>query len=202
MLHTRSFSLLVGALWLVAMSGHGAPAPAPAAEPGAAPGHILAPNELVEIKVFQEPELDTTIRIPADGRITFPLVGEIIIAGKSVQQATRLIRDRLEARFLVNPQVRIAVLEEAKRLFTVIGQVQRPGTYRFPERQDLDIIQVIGIAGGYTRLANASRITVKRRVDGKETVFRVDGKRLARDEKAAPFPVEAGDIITVGERLF
>ena len=201
-MHTRTFSILVCALGLLAASGRGAPAAEPAAEPGVAPGHILAPNELVEIKVFQEPELDTTIRIPADGRIAFPLVGEIAIAGKSVQQATRLIRDRLEARFLVNPQVRIAVLEEAKRLFTVIGQVQRPGTYRFPERQALDIIQVIGIAGGYTRLANAGRITVKRRVDGKETVFRVDGKRLARDEKAAPFPVEAGDIITVGERLF
>ena len=201
-MHTRTFSLLAGALLLVEASGRGASAAEPAAEPGVAPGHILAPNELVEIKVFQEPELDTTIRIPADGRITLPLVGEIAIAGKSVQQATRLLRVRLEARFLVNPQVRIAVLEEAKRLFTVIGQVQRPGTYRFPERQALDIIQVIGIAGGYTRLANASRITVKRRVDGKETVFRVDGKRLARDEKAAPFPVEAGDIITVGERLF
>lgn len=163
---------------------------------------MLSPNELVEIKVFQEPELDTIIRIPADGRITLPLVGEIAVAGKTVQQATRLIRDRLEARFLVNPQVRIAVLEEAKRLFTVIGQVQRPGTYRFPERQALDLVQVIGIAGGYTRLANAGRITVKRRVGGKETVIRVDGKRLARDEKAAAFPVEAGDIITVGERLF
>lgn len=201
-MHTRTFSILVCALGLLAASGRGAPAAEPAAEPGVAPGHILAPNELVEIKVFQEPELDTTIRIPADGRIAFPLVGEIAIAGKSVQQATRLIRDRLEARFLVNPQVRIAVLEEAKRLFTVIGQVQRPGTYRFPERQTLDIIQVIGIAGGYTRLANAGNITVKRRASGKETVFRVDGKRLARDEKAPTFPVESGDIITVGERLF
>ena len=197
-MHMRTFSLLAGALLLVATSGRGQ---APL-EPGVAPSHILAPNELVEIKVFQEPELDTTIRIPADGRISFPLVGEIAIAGKSVQQATRLLRERLEARFLVNAQVRIAVLEEAKRLFTVLGQVQRPGTYRFPERQTLDLVQVIGIAGGYTRIANAGNITVKRRVDGKETVIRVDGKRLARDEKAAAFPVEAGDIITVGERLF
>ena len=84
----------------------------------------------------------------------------------------------------------------------MIGQVQRPGTYRFPERQGLDLVQVIGIAGGYTRLANPSRITVKRRVAGKETVIRVDGKRLARDENAAPFPVESGDVITVAERIF
>lgn len=184
--------------------GGKAPPPTEAGVPGRAttPNYVLAANDLLEIKVFQEAELDTTIRIPADGRIAFPLVGEIAIAGKSVQQATRLIRDRLEARYLVNPQVRIAVIEEARRLFTVIGQVQRPGTYRFPERQTLDLVQVIGIAGGYTRLADAGRITVKRRANGKETVFRVDGKRLARDEKAASFPVEAGDIITVGERLF
>ncbi len=197
-MHTRILLFLAGALCLLTAVGHGAQA----AEPEGTPGHILAPNELVEIKVFQEPELDTTVRIPADGRIAFPLVGDVAIAGKSVQQATRLIRDRLEARFLVNPQVRIAVIEEAKRLFTVIGQVQRPGTYRFPERQALDLIQVIGIAGGYTRLANAGKITIKRRVDGKETVIHVDGKRLAGDEKAVPFPIETGDIISVGERLF
>jgi len=197
-MYFRIFSILAAALWLAVTPGRGETPEVPSV----APSHILIPNEVVEIKVFQEPELDTTIRIPADGRITFPLVGEIVIAGKSVQQATRLIRDRLEARFLVNPQVRIAVIEEAKRLFTVLGQVQRPGTYRFPDREALDVVQVIGIAGGYTRIADAGRITVKRRASGKETVFRIDGKRLARDEKAAPFPVESGDIITVGERLF
>lgn len=197
-MHMRTLSILACILCLGATSGRSQPL----VEPASAPSHILAPNELVEIKIFQEPDLDTTIRIPADGRIAFPLVGEIAIAGKSVQEATRLLRDRLEARFLVNPQVRIAVLEEAKRLFTVIGQVQRPGTYRFPERQGLSLVQVIGIAGGYTRLANTSRITVKRRIGGKETVIQVDGKRLARDEKAVPFPVESGDVITVAERIF
>ncbi len=172
------------------------------ASPAPAPNHVLAANDLLEIKVFQEPDLDTTARISEDGKLNFPLIGEVAVGGKTVQQAIRLIQDRLEARFLVNPQVRIAVLEEAKRLFTVIGQVQRPGTYRFPERQTLGLVQVIGIAGGYTRLANAGNITVRRRVGGKETVLRVDGKRLARDEKAVPFPVEAGDLITVGERFF
>ena len=175
------------------------PALPPAA---AAPGHVLAVNELIEIKVFQEPDLETTTRIPEDGRVTVPLIGEIAVAGKTVQQATRLIHDKLEARFLVNPQVTVSVVEQAKRLFTVLGQVQRPGTYRFPERQDLDLLQVIGIAGGYTRLADAARITVKRRVAGKDTVLRVDGKRLARDQKSGQFPVESGDLITVAERLF
>ena len=173
-----------------------------AAEPAAAPGHVLVASELIEIKVFQEPDLDTTTRIPENGHITVPLIGEVAIAGKTVEQAARLLHDKLAARFLVNPQVTVSVVEQARRLFTVLGQVQRPGTYRFPERQDLELLQVIGIAGGYTRLADATRITVKRRVAGRDSVLRIDGKRLARDQKSGPFAVEAGDLITVAERLF
>ena len=166
------------------------------------PSHVLVPGELVQIKVFQEPDLDTSVRIPGDGHVNFPLIGEIALAGQSVQQAIRVIHDRLQARFLVNPQVSIAVLEPAKRLFTVLGQVQRPGTYRFPEQQELDLLQIIGIAGGYTRLADPGRIIIKRRIDGSEKIFRLDGKRLARGESGEPFSIISGDVITVGERLF
>lgn len=196
---------LVLALFGALVSGESPPEDrsVPVAQPiTTAPSHILAPDELIEIKVFQEPELTTSTRIPNDGRINFPLIGDVAVAGKSVQQATRMIQERLGARFLVNPQVSIAIIEPAKRLFTVLGQVQRPGTYRFPDRQSLDLMQVIGIAGGYTRLANPANITVKRRVSGKETVFRIDGKRLATDQKSSQFMVADGDLISIGERLF
>ena len=175
----------------------------PVAQPATpAPSHILVPDELIEIKVFQEPDLTIATRIPNDGRINFPLLGDVAVAGKSVQQAARMIQERLGARFLVNPQVSIAVTEPAKRLFTVLGQVQRPGTYRFPDRQSLDLMQVIGIAGGYTRLADPAKITVKRNVSGKETVFSIDGKRLATGQKSSPFMVADGDLISIGERFF
>ncbi len=173
----------------------------PAAPESAATGEIGG-NDLIEIKVFGEPDLDTTARVSAEGKITFPLIGEVAVAGRTPQAAARVIRDRLDARFLVDPQVSLRVMEQAKRLFTVLGQVQRPGTYRFPDREALNLIQVIGIAGGYTRLADPARITVKRQVEGKETVFRVDGKRMAREGGSEPFVVRAGDMITVSERLF
>jgi protein involved in polysaccharide export with SLBB domain len=166
------------------------------------PSHVLVPGEFIQIKVFQEPDLDTAVRIPGNGYVNFPLIGEVALAGQSVQQATRVIHDRLQARFLVNPQVSITVVEPIKRLFTVLGQVQRPGTYRFPEQQNLDLLPVIGIAGGYTRLADPGTIIVKRRIDGSERVIRLDGKRLARGENVEPFSMMSGDVITVGERLF
>ena len=180
------------------------PPPAAAAAPGPAttPNYVLAANDLLEIKVFQEPDLDTTARIAGDGKLVFPLIGEVALAGKTVPQGARLIRDRLEARFLVDPQVTVRVVEPTKRLFTILGQVQHPGTFRFPDREVFNLIQVIGVAGGYTRLANPSRVTVKRSVDGKETVFKIDAKQMARDTATKAFEVLPGDMITVGERLF
>ena len=196
-------TLLVTLIWIsVGNAAEARPNDTRAPVIGSIPDHVLAANELIAVKVFQEPDLDVSVRVTADGKVNLPLVGEVAVAGKTASEATRLIRDRLEARFLVNPQVSISIVEEAKRLFTVLGQVQRPGTYRFAERQALDLVQVIGIAGGYTRIANAGNITVKRRAAGKEIVVRMDGKRLARDKNAEPFVIEAGDIITVGERLF
>lgn len=191
--------LTLGSLAFAQAAAEPKATPAIAAPPISQASHVLVPNELIEIKVFQEPDLDTAVRIPEDGHIVFPLIGEVTLSGRTVQEATRLIKDRLQARFLVNPQVSMTVTEQAKRLFTVLGQVQHPGTYRFPERQNLDLLQVIGIAGGYTRLADPSRITVKRQGEGK--VFRIDGHRLAKGGADA-FAIVAGDLITVEERLF
>ena len=165
-------------------------------------GYILVPNDVIAVKVFDEAELDTTARIAEDGAISMPLIGSVSVRGKTAEQAARVIRDRLAERFLVNPQVSVMVTEATKRLFTVLGQVQRPGTYRFPDRSSLNLIQVIGMAGGYTRLADASRITLKRTVNRKETVFKLDAKKMAKDESSKAFEIEPGDIISVGERLF
>ena len=174
--------------------------PAPEEKSGTSPNHVLAPNESIQIKVFNETELDTTVRIAEDGKITFALIGEVKLGGLTVQKASELMRDRLSARFLVNPQVSISLVEMNRQLFTVLGQVQRPGTYRFPDHGSLSLVQVVGIAGGYTRLANPSRIIVKR-VPG-DHVFKLDGKRMASDAGTKPFLIQSGDIITIGERLF
>jgi len=177
--------------------------PVPAAGPVSSDGsgHILVATELIEIKVFQEPDLSTVNRIPDDGRITMPMIGEIAIAGMSVQDATSLIRQRLEARFVAHPQVSLTVTERARKLFTILGQVNRAGTYKFPDRESLNLIQAIGIAGGYTPIADPTRITLKRVLQGRPSVLKLDARRMASDS-SNPVEIESGDIITVGERLF
>jgi len=168
----------------------------------ASPGHVLSANDVIAVKVFDEPELDTAARVSENGDISMALIGTVAVAGKTAEQAARAIRDRLGERFLVNPQVTVMVTEATKRLFTVLGAVQRPGTYRFPDRSVLNLIQAIGMAGGYTRLADASRVTVKRFVNRRETVLKLDAKRMARDAASTAVEIQPGDIVVVGERIF
>ncbi len=196
------FTLVFLAMTLCAVSAQQAAPTVPVQRGEALPGHVLSSNDVIAVKVFDEPELDTTARVSEDGDISMALIGSVAVRGKTAEQAARVIRDRLAERFLVNPQVTVMVTEATKRLFTVLGQVQRPGTYRFPDRSTLNLIQVIGMAGGYTRLADPSRVTLKRIVNRRETVFRFDAKKMARDESSKAVEIQPGDIIVVGERLF
>ena len=162
----------------------------------------LAPNDLVYIKVFEEDDLNSTLRVSETGDIVFPLIGTVKIGGMSVQTATRTIRDLLDARYLVNPQVSVTVLGYANRNVTVLGQVQHPGAFSLKDQGSVDLLRAIGLAGGFTRLANASKVTVKRTVQGRDTVLVLDADRMGVKSSAQPFTVLPGDTITVPERLF
>jgi protein involved in polysaccharide export with SLBB domain len=206
---SRRAACLAGLVW--ALCAAAVPAqeavPPPRATPAAdtlaaGSGTVLGADDLIEVKVFGEDDLTTSTRISADGTISFPLLGVVRLAGKTASQGAQVLRDRLQERFLVNPQVSLVVVENARRLFTVLGQVARPGTYRFPGREPLNLVQAIGVAGGYTRLADPSRITLRRVAGGKETILRLDAKRMARDGEMQIPAVRPGDIITVNERLF
>ena len=162
----------------------------------------LSPHEVVKITVFQEDDLTATARIAEDGTVQLPLIGSVAIGGKTVRQAAAVIEAALREDYLVHPQVSVTVAEFAKRRFAILGQVQRPGTYEIPANETLDVIQAIGLAGGYTRSANPGKIIVKRIANGSERVFRLNGKELARNGREKAFHVMAGDAITVEESLF
>ena len=164
--------------------------------------YLLAPNDLVSVTVFQEDDLATKARVGNDGTISVPLIGSVKIGGKSVDDAAAIIRGRLAKGFLVNPQVNVGVVEFAKRLVTVLGQVQKGGTFEFPNQGPLDLLQAIGLAGGYSKTANPAKIIVKRRVAGKDVVMKIDAKELAGKKDAQPFEVLPGDTITVAESIF
>jgi protein involved in polysaccharide export with SLBB domain len=167
-----------------------------------APSYALAPNDLLEIRVFQEDDLASRLRISPSGTINFPLIGVVTVGGLSPQEAAAAIRAKLAKDYLVNPQVTVTVFEYGKRRFAVLGEVQKAGTFDMPEREKVTLLDAIAMAGGYTRIADPSKVTLKRKDGGKETIIRLNAKTMAKDVRTGSFVVLPGDVITVGESLF
>jgi protein involved in polysaccharide export with SLBB domain len=192
--------------WLVWVLGVVmAPAQVPRAEAvpgGVGSNYVLAAHDLIKLTVFQENDLETTVRVSKDGSVTFPLIGAVKVAGKTPQEAAKMVRDLLAKDYLVNPQVNLTVMEYSKRRFTVLGQVQRPGAFDMPDRDSVTLLQAIGMAGGYTRIADPAKITIRRNASGQDGLIKVNAKRMASGDSASDFTVVPGDVITVGESLF
>ena len=144
--------------------------------------------------------METKLRVSADGSATFPLLGAVQLGGKSVEEATTMIRRELVTReFLVNPQVNLVVLEYSKKRFTVLGQVFKPGSYEIPSEETVFFPQAIALAGGFTRIARKSKVLVTRQSGGKATTIMIDANSRSASGDPQTFQILPGDTITVEE---
>lgn len=178
-------------------------APLPAAVPQ--DKYLITRGDLIQMKVFQEDDLESTLRVAEDGNVVVPLAGSVSVANRTPAQAAQAIADALKrGGYLKNPQVTVAVLEAYKYRFTILGEVQKPGSYDLPIKDKLTLLEAIGMANGYTPLADPSKITIKRNEpggkEGGEEIFKLNAKKLASGKTSGDFEVRPGDVITVGER--
>jgi len=166
-------------------------------------GYVLSANDQVAVEVFGEEDLRTNGRLNGEGNLSLPLLGSVHLAGLSLTQATARVTELYAKDYLVNPKVNVSLVSYAKRRFTVLGQVNRPGSFEMPDGSPtgIDLLEAIAMAGGYTRIAAPERITVRRHGAKGDEVLKVDAKRLARGS-ANNFKVIPGDTITVAESIF
>jgi protein involved in polysaccharide export with SLBB domain len=166
-------------------------------------GYVLSANDQVAVEVFGEDDLRSNGRLNAEGNLSLPLLGSVHLAGLTLTQATSRVTELYARDYLVNPKVNVSLISYAKRRFTVLGQVNRPGSFEMPEGSPggIDLLEAVAMAGGYTRIAAPERITVRRHGPKGDEVLKVDGKRLARGS-GNNFKVLPGDTITVGESIF
>ena len=163
--------------------------------------YILSSGDTLNLMVYKEPDLNMQSKIARDGRVQLPLLGEVKVAGMSVREAQEHIRKLLNADYVVDPQVYLNIVSYTQRKFTIIGQVTRPGSYELQGTESLGILEAVGIAGGFSRIADTKNITVKRSVEGKTQTIKVNTKKL-EDPQGGSFDVLPGDIITVGESWY
>src|SRR5207249_8396223 len=162
-------------------------------------GYVLRSNDQVAVEVFGEEDLRTNTRLNGEGNLSLPLLGSVHLAGMTLAQAASKITELYGRDYLVNPRVNITLVGYAKRRFTMLGQVNRPGSYEMPDGNPdgIDLLEAVAMAGGYTRIAAPEKVSVRR---GNQ-VIRVDAKRQARGNHDA-FTVQPGDTVTVGESIF
>ena len=180
-----------------------ASAPTPIGGVSAPAGYILGPNDQVAVDVFDEPDLRTNGRLNPEGDLNVPLLGSIHLAGLTLTQAVSKLTELYSRDYLVNPKINVTLISYAKRRFSILGQVNRPGSIDMPDSspEGIDLLEAIALAGGYTRIASPERITVRRQNASGDQIFKVNAKRFTKG-KGGGFLIEPGDTINVGESIF
>ncbi len=193
-----SAALSVGLMLLAAGCGHAPPAPPPSV---ASPqGELtLGTGDSFDVRVFDEQDLTATYRVDNDGTIDYPLLGQLKVEGMEPHALAKLIQTRLAEKFLKNPQVSILIREQPSKRITVIGQVQKPGSYLY--RSSMTIVDAIAEAGGFTPIASKNNVAIQRHSKGEEKAFQVEVNNIGAG-RAPNVPVRPGDVITVPERIF
>ncbi|MFM8684764.1 MAG: polysaccharide biosynthesis/export family protein, partial [Chthoniobacterales bacterium] len=163
--------------------------------------YVLVVGDVVELNVFREPDLTTQATIARDGTVQLPLIREVTLAGLTIRDARELLRANYDKQFLVDPQVFLNVVKYAERKFTIMGQVARPGSYELQGGERIDLLEAIGLAGGFTRIADRGRVIIQRKEGGEVKAIKANATRMA-DGKVDPLEVQPGDVITVKESWF
>jgi polysaccharide export outer membrane protein len=159
----------------------------------------LGPGDVIEVRIYREPELSGIYQVGSEGDVVFPLCQRVVVAGLTANVASDRFRTCLAAGFIRDPQVTVVVKEYNSKKVFVFGEVQKPGTFTFQD--GMSVVQAVTLAGGFTRTAAQNSTSVTRRVKGQEVKVRVNVQDIALG-KAPNFTLEPGDIVFVPESLF
>jgi polysaccharide export outer membrane protein len=166
------------------------------------PDPLLLPGDLLTITVFRQPDLLLEVRIPQDGRITFPLIGAVEAAGRTQADLETTIRTKLEKDYLREASVTVTVKEYAKRRVYIVGGVVKPDGYEVPPNSRVTVLQAIAAAGGFTDRAYKEFVQIVRRRAGSDreviklSLVEVE-KLIAKGQPEADLELWPDDLIVI-----
>lgn len=160
----------------------------------------LGPGDLFKMEIVGEKDLPSEFQVAADGTVAFPYIHDLDVAGLEPQELAKKIRQRLiDDKILTDPSVVVTVTEYRSKMMTVLGQVQRPGSFRITP--GMTLLQAVSMAGGFTSIAHKQRVNVTRLQDGKAKTVIVNVEEIY--EGTSPdIVLQSGDSIYVNERVF
>lgn len=144
------------------------------AQPAVVADYVVGPQDVLSITVFNEPSMTGRFTVESDGHITFPLLGRVPVAGKTLRVIQDDLTRRLGSDLLVDPQVTVIVEQFRSQSIFVVGEVRQPGKHTISGAMTL--IEALSKAGGTTDSAGTELIV-----------------RRPKDPAAAPGPVDPAD---------
>jgi len=146
-----------------------AQAPASPAQPDRAAhaddNYVIGDDDLLGVSVWKEPDLSKEIPVRSDGKISLPLIGEVVAAGRTPVQLELDITSKLK-NYITDPHVTVIVEKINSQKFNILGEVVRPGAY--PLTNGETIVDAVAVAGGFRDFAKKKAIYVLRQSSGGE----------------------------------
>ncbi|WP_435419199.1 polysaccharide biosynthesis/export family protein [Parerythrobacter aurantius] len=156
----------------------------------------LGPFDVLTIDVFGAEELSKKeIQVDASGRMTFPLIGTLEVAGKTPEEVGIMMADRFRGRFIRDPQVTVNLKEIVSQTVTITGEVKKAGVYPIVGRMTL--MTAIASAEGWTEYSQKGEVVLRRRVGGQEYAALYDVRAIEKGQYPDP-EVYASDLVVVG----
>jgi polysaccharide export outer membrane protein len=159
-------------------------------------GYRIGPRDLIDIRVFETPELNVSRRVSEDGEVNLPLIGSVALGGLTEAEAAKKIKGVLEAKLLQRASVAIQVQEFRSRPIAVIGAVRQPGNLAFTGRWTL--LEAVTAAGGLSDTHGNFIYVIRRSENGLADQIAVPiDDLLVRTDPRVNIPIVAGDLINV-----
>jgi polysaccharide export outer membrane protein len=177
----------------------------PPAPPNAVtnPDYVIGPGDSIQIFVWRNPDLSVTVPVRPDGKISTPLVEDLVAVGKTPSQLAREMETAL-AEYIRSPQVNIIVTNPVSTFsqIKVIGEVANPSS--IPYREGLTALDAVLAVGNLTQFAAGNRAKIVRKgPDGKTVEIKVKLESLVRKGKIDEnVPLKPGDVLIVPASLF
>ncbi len=177
------------------------PAPPASALPSAQ--YIIGPGDTLSIFVWRNPELSTSVPVRPDGRMTIPLVEDIVATGKTPTALARELEQRL-AKYIKEPIVTVIAtgfVGPFTEQVRIIGEAETPRA--IPYRADMTVLDAMIAVGGLTRYAAGDDSVIVRTTGGKQYTYAVHLDSLIRDgDVSSNVALQPGDILIIPQRLF